>query len=253
MPERPHYSKAPIIEAVIDFRVTPNEDFTYENLTAFPKAIKKEYPKSEILFERTLELTSDGKIKDQSKTKSIGYRITSRDEKYKTTPQLAGFSLSVFPPYDRWEPFRDEAKRLWEIYREIAKPTCITRAAVRYINRIDIPIPPKPQTVEQEDYFKTYPHISEGYSFKDIGDLFMRIAIAQEDIDALLIFHETRVSPKSQQEAISIMLDFDLFSVRKNPWAIDDDSVWEYLELLHDRKNVIFEETITDATRELLR
>jgi uncharacterized protein (TIGR04255 family) len=255
MPERQHYPKAPIIEAVIDFHVTPNQDFTHEKLVAFPRTIKQEYPKSEGLIEGKLEFTNDGKNpKPEVQRTNIGYRVTSHDGKYKVTPRLAGFALSVFPPYDRWETFRDEAKRLWQIYCEIAEPTCITRAAVRYINRIEIPIPAKPQMVEQEDYFETYPQISKKYPYKDVRDLFMRVSIPQQDIDALLIFHEIRVPPKSQEELISIMLDFDLFGARsENPWAIDNNDVWEYLELLHNRKNVIFEDTITEKTRELLR
>jgi uncharacterized protein (TIGR04255 family) len=70
----------------------------------------------------------------------------------------------------------------------------------------------------------------------------------------LLIVNETPVPPPNEETSISIQLDFDLFQERfENPWPVEEEAaVWNFLEQLHDRKNEVFEASITDATRRLI-
>lgn len=256
MAERPYYANAPIVEAVIDFHVVLPDDLTYDNLASFHKLVKADYPQSQTLFEHKVELTVNDILKPKSiaETKCIGYRLDHKDKRYVIQPRLTGFSVSILPPYDTWEPFRDEAKRLWDMYCTVAQPKAVTRAAVRYINQIDIPIPPDPEKLQQEKFFRVYPEVPRDYPCADMADLLMRIAIPQTDIEAMLILTQARVAPKSEQPAVSIVLDIDLFGARQEkPWMPDEDDLWEYLEALHDRKNQIFELSITDATKELIK
>src|SRR5207237_10376483 len=44
-------------------------------------------------------------------------------------------------PYTRWEQVFGEAKRLWKIYRSAAGAEEVSRIALRYINRISLPLP----------------------------------------------------------------------------------------------------------------
>ena len=45
-----------------------------------------------------------------------------------------GFVFSRLKPYEGWETFEAEAKRLWCIYRELAEPSEVQRLGVRFIN-----------------------------------------------------------------------------------------------------------------------
>jgi uncharacterized protein (TIGR04255 family) len=69
---------------------------------------------------------------------------------------LDGFAMSRLAPYENWNAVRDEARRLWDIYRSIAKPSKLIRLAVRYINRIDMPLP----LGDFKDYLRTVPDVS---------------------------------------------------------------------------------------------
>ena len=58
-------------------------------------------------------------------------------------------------------------------------------------------------------------------------------------------------SPDAQ--TASILLDLDLFQERfDEPWGVEEDAeVWDFLERLRDRKNEVFEASITEKTRRL--
>jgi uncharacterized protein (TIGR04255 family) len=59
----------------------------------------------------------------------------------------------------------------------------------------------------------------------------------------------------TEEGTLSVRLDLYLFREQyEEPWPVDDDTmVWEFLERLHDRKNEIFEASITNRTRRLIR
>jgi hypothetical protein len=71
----------------------------------------------------------------------IGWRFVSPDKLHVFQARLNGFTFSRLPPYVDWESFRTEARRLWDLYRAVANPIAPTRIAVRYINRLDLPLP----------------------------------------------------------------------------------------------------------------
>jgi uncharacterized protein (TIGR04255 family) len=64
--------------------------------------------------------------------------------------------MSHLAPYENWNAVRDEARRLWALYRSIAKPSKLIRLAVRYINRIDMPLP----LGDFKDYLRTVPDVT---------------------------------------------------------------------------------------------
>ncbi len=148
-------------------------------------------------------------------------------------------------PYESWSPFRTEARRLWDIYRSVAKPQSVTRIAVRYVNRLDIPLPMR----DFRDYLRTVPEVSAELP-QGLACYFMQLAIPQEDIKAVLMLNEALIDPAAPNVA-SVVLDIDLFRTAELPGKEDD--LWNLFEDLHDRKNVIFEACITDQARELFK
>src|SRR5258708_8001744 len=51
---------------------------------------------------------------------------------------MNGFTINKFTPYIRWKSLSDLGRELWGRYVRIARPTKVTRLAVRYTNRIKI-------------------------------------------------------------------------------------------------------------------
>lgn len=254
MTERRHYPNAPITEALIDLRITHAEDFSVDDLGKMGEAIADRYPTQEPMYLHAGQITfpqPGDPVQVEATEQHGGFRFISENKQQILQARMDGFTFSTLAPYDSWEPFRDEARRLWGLYKPAAKVESITRVAVRYINRIDIPDAP---IVKLEDYLRTYPEVSADMPNRGlIAGFFMQVQLWQEDLDSLLIVNETPVTSPDEETSISIQLDFDLFQERfENPWPAEEEAaVWSFLEQLHDRKNEVFEASITNTTRRL--
>jgi len=266
MARRRHYANAPITEALIDLRITHAQDFSPADLGKMGETIAGRYPTQEPMYLQSGQITFQqpgDPAQIEATHQHGGFRFISQNKQEIFQARMGGFTFSTLAPYDRWEPFRDEARRLWELYRPAAKVENITRAAVRYINRIDIPdplptvqdIPDGLPTVQLEDYLRTYPEVSADMPNKEFtANFFMQVQLWQPDLGCFLIVNETVVPPPDFETTLSIQLDFDLFREQfGEPWSADEDvAAWDFLEQLHDRKNEVFEASITDATRGLI-
>lgn len=253
MPDRKHYANAPITEAVIDLTVTPGQDFSIEDLEALGDTLANEYPTRTPMYlylgQMSIEEIGDP-MQAETSHQHGGYSFTSKNKKQELQARLDGFTFSIYAPYERWETFRKEARRLWELYRSAIKVKNVTRVALRYINRIDIP----GSSVELENYVRTLPQVPNDMpNDGDQRSFFMQLQLWQDDIDCMLIINEAPVAPPNGKTT-SIQLDFDLYREQfEEPWQANDDvAIWGFLEQLHDRKNEAFEASITDTTRGLI-
>ena len=241
-----HYPNAPITEAIIDIRAELPEEMTVALLGKMHSVEESAYPSKKSRHLAMVEGQIGGATASAFATsKQVGILCLSKDERQVFQARLDGFTMSRLAPYERWEPFRDEAKRLWHVYQSIAKPTCVTRIAVRYINRIDLPLP----ISELKDYLRTVPEVSTELP-QQLSGYFMQIRIPQDDIVATLLLNEAIIEPVRPGVA-SVILDIDVF--RSDALPTDDDRVWEILEGLRMRKNEVFEASITNKARELFR
>ncbi len=255
MTERAHYSRAPITEAVIDLRVAQTQEFTIEDLASIREVVADRYPRQEGLFTGQVSIPV-GEVGEPGQVETLhqqfGFRFIDQAGQHVIQARLDGFAFSVLAPYDRWETFRDEARHLWGVYRTATRAESITRVAVRYINRIDIPLATT-SIVRVEDYLRTYPEIPSDWPYQDLQSYFMQFQIPQEDLGCMMVINQA-TAPPPNLETTSILLDLDLFRTDyERPWMADDDTaVWDFLELLHERKNEYFERSITDETRGLI-
>jgi uncharacterized protein (TIGR04255 family) len=244
MPEQRYYSKAPIREAIIDVRVVLPDYITLKNLhDLFPK-IDADYPRQESSWLLQSQITAGPNVETSTNQTPIGYVYTSNDHKRVLNAGLAGFTFSQMEPYDRWEVFRDEARRLWQIYREFTDVLSVTRIGARYVNRIDIPS----SSIDFKDFFRTIPEVSPDLP-QGLSGYFMQLQIPQEDIEAMVLINQFMAPPQSS-ENVSVILDIDVF---QEPLQIVDDSFWASLEILHAKIDNVFEACITDRTRELIQ
>jgi len=251
--DREPYANAPIIEAVIDIRVELPEGTSADVFRGLQARLGGLYGAPQELREQKFEIRPGsttplrGAVPDL-----VGYRFDRIDgEQRALQAKLESFSYSFLPPYTKWPVFRDEARELWKVYREACQPTHIVRVAVRYINRIDIPLKqaaPEGQ-LRLEDYFNTYPHLANGLTHNAMAGFIMQIPVVQPDIESVVLLRQA-VVPPPRPGFLSVVLDLDLFrDVRWDP--ADDDALWAFMEKLRVRKNEIFEASVTDKTREL--
>jgi len=132
-----HYKNAPITEALIDIRVELPAEFGFEQLQGMKKLVAAEYPRDETFTMAMATISLLPEVQASTQHKKMGLKLWSVGDKQVFQARLDGFTFSRLEPYETWERLRDEARRLWDIYRGFAKPTRITRVAVRYINQLN--------------------------------------------------------------------------------------------------------------------
>ncbi len=236
-----HYPNAPITEAVIDIRVELPPTVALADIERLDKKLP-DYPKKNRRIELTLMVEPSVSRQEQ---RLNGYVFRSMDGKQIVQMRMDGFTFSRLPPYDRWETFSVEAKRLWTIYRCGVEPLKITRLAVRYINRIDMPQP----VDDFGKYLNAIPQSSVDF-FKNVTGFFLQLQIPQNDIKSMLLFNEA-IAPPPTEKVLSVLLDFDLSRTDNVPQ--DEREIWRVFEAFRSRKNELFEACITDASRSLFQ
>lgn len=151
------YAKAPITEAVIDIRLLIPQNFELTQLMHTHDGEDATYSVIEPLqsITGTFGFGPQGQVASTN-THPLGYRFKNPENTYAYQARADGFTFSRLKPYETWELFRDEAKRLWDKYQSVTNPQQIQRLALRYINQLDIPLPIK----DFKDYFRTFPEVS---------------------------------------------------------------------------------------------
>jgi uncharacterized protein (TIGR04255 family) len=226
-----HYSRSPITEAIIDFQVELPEGVGLSDLERCQDAA---YPGKKALTDATA-----------TASRPVGFLFTSADGKQLSQARVQGFTMHRLAPYQGWQPFRDEARRLWDVYRQAVRPRQVTRLAVRFIHRLDLPLP----VGELRDYLRTSPELSPELP-QGLAGFFLQLNIPQQDSKSTLLLREL-VVPPATPEVASVVLDIDLLRTHEIP--ANDAGMWALIDSFRDRKNEVFEACITDRTREVLR
>ena len=156
----PHLSNAPIVEAVIDIRFQCGQDWESSLIKEKLKEKLSDYPI--IMEQRKYSAKITHNMNDFPHTSAkeigiVGFELRSQNEIEIAKFQKDGFLFSRLKPYNNWDLFFKEARRLWEIYYDIIKPETALRVGLRFINRFEFneqilcdkifTFPPKPTQV----------------------------------------------------------------------------------------------------------
>jgi uncharacterized protein (TIGR04255 family) len=241
-----HYLKAPIVEALIDFRARLPAGTSASSLKNVFQSSAQEFedplPLSRGIVQVTVEAGHRPDI--EQNVEDIGYVFKGIDGRHFVQARHDGFGCSRLAPYDRWETFREHTRRLWDIYRAAAKPEAVTGVTLKYVNRFDIPLP----IADFKDYFLTVPEVAPGLP-QQLAGFFMQVQIPYSDPTAMLVLTQTLVPPPAMGIG-SVALDINL-SVDNNVFGTDDE-LWLLLDKFRDRKNSVFEACLTPKARELI-
>jgi uncharacterized protein (TIGR04255 family) len=237
------YQKAPITEALIDIRVELPASVSLQRLEDLHNSVEAKYPRKKGRVQVQGQFSVGNQLGASATQTQTGFLFETEDGKQIIQARVDGFTFSRLKPYGNWADLRDEARRLWQIYREAVNPVSIVRVAVRYINQIDIPS----QSVDYKHYFRTTPEVSPVLP-QALSSFFMQLQFPQIDFGGALILTQAAL-PAVNPQVASVILDLDVF--KEQTKLVSDDDVWELLETLRNRKNEFFEGCITDRTREL--
>jgi uncharacterized protein (TIGR04255 family) len=242
-----HLNKAPITEAIIDFRVKLPSGFKVESFLELKNTIGGRFPKVE---ERKLFSSQFGIKKGEPQPPSSkyhgvhGYFFRPEADKKVAQFRIDGFTFSRLKPYTYWEELIGEAKELWGMYGGIAQPEAVTRLAVRYINHINIPLPIDDLSV----YFTASPIIPDNIQGVISGFLSKVVVYDQEMDVATNIVQALEKSTKPDRH-ITVVLDID--SYKTGDFNVSNGEMWDIFANLHNIKNQVFFNSITEETARL--
>jgi uncharacterized protein (TIGR04255 family) len=169
-----------------------------------------------------------------------GHRVKSSDAKHVAQFNRDGFVFSRLKPYEDWERFVSEAMRLWQVFREMAKPEEVGRLGLRYINRF--PLTPNERDVE--NYLLPAPQTPRGVALV-LGQFLHHDLLNVPEHPYAVRVVRTLQEPQSRDDLrCHAILDIDAFT--EEAFEPDDGALMRRLEDLRWLKNKVFFGSITD-------
>jgi uncharacterized protein (TIGR04255 family) len=243
----PQLARAPIAEAVIEMRARAAAPWDEAGIRGKLAPLLQGYPivESQSEFEHALQV---GPGQDMVQThRDLGWRGLRResaDHVHIAQFNRDGFVFSRLRPYDHWEQFHGEAMRLWNIYRDFARPSAVQRLGLRFINRIELPVDgPRP-----EDYLRMPAEALKVLPLSRSG-FFHRDVLGVPGYPYIVTIVRT-VQPLQAggSKGYGLLLDIDVFSTE--PFDLRDDLLSQRLVEMRWLKNKAFFGSITEQALE---
>lgn len=240
--EQKVFKNAPITEAVIEFRINTLPDERLTELEEFEKYVVDTYPEKKTLNRGNIKITTGTKPVIVQNESIIGYRFISVDKLQIIQARLNGFSLSRLKPYNSWEEFINETKKISSLFFNHISIPMIIRVSLRYINKIELLLPIE----DISKYIACHPTIPIKDSFV-VSNFLNRTEFYMNRFDTRVNLILT--TKGTTKDILPIILDID---VMKNT-EVDPDSsvVWETLDQHRHIKNELFFNIITKETQKL--
>jgi uncharacterized protein (TIGR04255 family) len=241
------FSKEPIVEAVLDIQVEPAEGMNMEQIGTFFNHVKGQYSEKEMRAKGSavIRISPQGPSMDEPSMQPVGYLYRSPQGKKAVQARIDGYTFNKFSPYENWGTFSAEARELWQHYVETAKPKRLKRLALRYINRIEIPLPIR----DFKDYLLTIPQIAPNLP-QALAHFIMRLVVPNPEIGATAVINVV-MDQSSSAKFQPIIFDIDVFKITNHPG--NSEEIWQDFDQLRIFKNEIFFNSITDRAKELFQ
>lgn len=240
MAEQTYLSRAPITEAILDFRADVPKDFQIEKFGNIHASLKDRYPKMERISSHESSFSIQGGRTSISTAPPELHGFFFKSDSGIDIAQFRrdGFTYNRLKPYTRWEEISQEALRLWQIYSDACHPAAVTRLAVRYINKIEIPLP-----ANLGKYLIEPPGIPDGIKDSSLSYSLTRLTIQFPEVGVAANIIQT-ISKSDSPDKANIVIDIDVY--KKNTFSIDHEQLGIGLNSLREIKNKIFFSIITD-------
>jgi len=251
MVQVPNYKKPPVREALIDIRVDRLPATTLPELERLHERLRQSYPekRTTYAFEGRFEMQESSITTSQKSHGPSGYHFVSSDGKRIIQFRLDGFTFNQLKPdpdesWVGWANLRKEAAAAWEIYVKVAKPSEVSRLAVRYINQIVI----RSVRIDLDDYFTSGPQIPKDFPYQNLDAFISRVSIPIPDKNAAVTITHVP-DPGRFPNSTTVILDIEVFRNQKMP--LDNSMIWDTLDEFRDIKNNVFEASLFQKAKDL--
>jgi uncharacterized protein (TIGR04255 family) len=239
-----YYKKAPIILAIIQIRYEKIREFDTKLIRNIGVNISKEFPQVNESWFQTVKLDSS-KVKGETSVSLAGKEIngvvfTSEDRTKQIVIGNERFTYEYSGSYPGWEEFKNKMKEIWELFRNDLDVKLLG-ASTRFINKINLP----KDTKDLKDYFTTYIHSDTGEHYINTFQL-KYTSFEGEN----LVVHIGHALEPALNDSLPYIFDIDVVHVEN----LDNDSkLWDIFESLRFKKDFIFNDAITEKTKNLIR
>lgn len=243
------YIHPPIVEAVVEFRFAGGQMVDTELLEEFKVALGQDYPG---------EMRTSNQIQVQAQVGEAGVSTAAQSSVHKVLfPSADGLrlvgvghqslSLHVLKPYPGWPDFKARVETALDVYREIVAPDAIFGLAVRYIDQVILPADPD---VILADFFVGLPArpaaMPGGLASFHVVTQAIEPETATTAVLTLASGQRTAGGGATVLYDLNLIRDCSASPVGYEGWQ-------DPLDELQTRQRDIFEQSITEKTRELFR
>lgn len=235
----PHLAAAPLVEAVIHWQARAERSWNSDELRAALATRLPEYPKTEVQHAvlLALEASLGGESTASQRIGWQGIRLTSADGLNIAQFRVDGLAVSRLRPYESWEVFEAEGRRLWRVFVELAGPSEIQRLGVRFINRIPVDAIDKlPEYLREPP---TCPLPLKTFLYQSTFE------VPKHDLGVKVIKTLQSPGPEAHPEH-ALILDTDVFTLQTMPG--EEERLNELLPKMRWLKNAVFFNLLTEAS-----
>ena len=241
--ERKHYSRAPLMEAVIELRFAAV--LSQRDMERLRGRFKSKYISVEEM--QTIEVLFEGG-KFQSKASPGGYKMTAKSAADVVVVNPYTLGTSRLAPYEGWDPLTEAAKVNFDTFTKTLGRQKVARIGARFVNRIDIP-----NSILKDQNLTDFVRLGVTLNTEvaqETGSYSVAVNAVHRETKAKLLIQSATILPVLLDHT-SVTLDIDAFWDDDVPQKIED--VWAKFDLLRIAKNAIFETSVTDKARALFQ
>lgn len=235
------YPNPPILEVVCEFRLMPASDWDGTIPESVYDRVKSDYP---IQTKRMVpETISPPGSKSRDQEIRPKERVLFYAEDRKSFLQLGPFLFFVnrLMPYSGWGEFQSKVQHTFKIWAGLVGELNMEKIALRFINRIELPIPLQ----KTGEFFSLNPML--GPDFSDSPD--------HLTLGCNFSYHEGRDACRVQltgsnpqtPDRSAYFLDFEYSLARPHKVTVEETIDW--IEAAHEKIKTLFEASITDRLR----
>ena len=235
-------NRPPIVEALVDLRASvPGDPKMFK---ALADALKDEFPTRQDRRDIKAKMeVKDGKLVPSDVHSQVfgGVRIANADQTIYVQFRPDGFTLNNMKIYVGGDQLIEKSLTLWELLVERTKPEIVSRVALRYINRLELPLI---EGAEFNRYLTSPPELPEGGP-QLISEFLSRIVGHDEQRQATAVVIQQL---KKQQAGPPITITVDVNVFQTGDFPVDSTALREVLDSLRMLKNETFFSLLTDET-----
>ena len=246
-----HYKRPPIVEAVINIQVTYPEGLTELLLEKVDASFSSRFKHkvrisgADVTWAAALSAVTHTSV---TTNRMMGLRFANQENNRILQIRPEGFAFSHLTPYSTWEELRSEALPFWQEFLEICQPTAVTRIAVRFINRLQLPQSSPEKGAHLENFLTFCPNVPD--EFEIVTGFMSQVQLPLPELAGQrpLALVTVASQPPTIPEMELSVLDIDVFETVH--WDPREPKIWEELEKMRVIKNRIFESALTDRMKE---